>query len=75
MRWHSFTKHCEYEILYQGGHTIPAGTPIVFHQFSVLMDEKQWPKPNLFKPERFLNKHVLFYGGIEVTKEYFSYPY
>ena len=24
------------------------------------MDEKQWPKPNLFKPERFLNEHGKF---------------
>ncbi len=37
-----------------GEQTIPKGTGLFVHQYSILNDEKYWQKPNEFIPERFL---------------------
>ncbi len=37
-----------------GDLTIPEGTGVFVHQYSILNDEKYWEKPQEFIPERFL---------------------
>ncbi|CAG2103882.1 unnamed protein product, partial [Medioppia subpectinata] len=38
-----------------GPYNIPKSTQVVLHQAGILMNEKYWPEPNQFKPERFLD--------------------
>jgi len=37
------------------GHTIPAGTGLVFNTYSVMRSKKLWGDPHNFRPERFLD--------------------
>lgn len=37
------------------GHPVKKDTFIHLHQVGVLMDEKHWDEPQVFKPERFIN--------------------
>ncbi|CAG2106108.1 unnamed protein product, partial [Medioppia subpectinata] len=38
-----------------GKYSIPAGTSVVVQQYSILLDEKYWDKPDEFNPGRFLD--------------------
>ncbi|KAL8600517.1 hypothetical protein ACOMHN_005011 [Nucella lapillus] len=39
-----------------GGHRIPGGTPVIHALGVTLMDEKMWPAPTVFDPDRFSEK-------------------
>jgi len=41
------------DVIYKG-HVIPAGTVVAVQQYSISMDERRWPEPQAFKPERYL---------------------
>ncbi|XP_003740908.1 cytochrome P450 3A28 [Galendromus occidentalis] len=41
-----------------GGHTIPGGVRIQAAVSSIHMNEKFWPEPEKFSPERFLDNHA-----------------
>lgn len=43
------------EELLLGGNVIPVDTPLVLHIHCLHHDEKWWPNPETFKPERFEN--------------------
>uniref|UniRef100_A0A7E4VKP2 Unspecific monooxygenase n=1 Tax=Panagrellus redivivus TaxID=6233 RepID=A0A7E4VKP2_PANRE len=42
------------------GYKIPAGQPIVSHISSMLYDERYFPEPHTFKPERFIDENGAF---------------
>ena len=37
-----------------GDHFIPAGSTAMVNMWSITHDERMWPQPNEFKPERFV---------------------
>ncbi|KAL7153068.1 hypothetical protein ABFS83_04G140400 [Erythranthe nasuta] len=46
-----------------GPHFIPAGTTAMVNMWAIAHDEKVWPKPEIFRPERFLEEEVSIMGG------------
>ncbi|CAG2169093.1 unnamed protein product [Oppiella nova] len=48
--FHSTIKDCKL-----GNYTLPKDTCIVLQQYSILMDDKYWDKPDRFNPGRFLD--------------------
>ncbi|KAL0538329.1 hypothetical protein IC582_027344 [Cucumis melo] len=48
----------------EGGYRVPKGTSVNFMVADMGWDEKVWPEPMAFKPERFLNDKVE--GGVEL---------
>nr|QFF91471.1 vitamin D 25-hydroxylase isoform 2 [Potamotrygon motoro] len=42
------------------GYSIPKGTTVITNLYSVHFDEKYWNSPDLFCPERFLDKNGQF---------------
>ena len=48
--------HAALEVATLGGYTIPAGTVILPYFPAVLHDKKFWGDPDVFRPERFLDK-------------------
>ncbi|KAL3529654.1 hypothetical protein ACH5RR_008976 [Cinchona calisaya] len=46
-----------------GSHFIPAGTTAMVNMFAITHDEKIWPDPEQFMPERFLNEDVAILGS------------
>ncbi|QRV98940.1 cytochrome P450 family protein [Ceratobasidium sp. AG-Ba] len=40
------------------GYRIPAGSIVASNLYAVMHDEKLFPEPHLFKPERFLDEHT-----------------
>ena len=45
-----------------GGYHVPKDTYVALHINNIHFDEKEWPNPHNFVPERFLNKDGLFIG-------------
>ena len=39
-----------------GGQNIPQGTQVLFNQWAIHHDEREWKNPELFKPERWLEE-------------------
>ncbi|XP_057518891.1 cytochrome P450 78A5-like [Amaranthus tricolor] len=46
-----------------GPHFIPAGTTAMVNMWAITHDEKIWPNPNEFKPERFMEENVPIMGS------------
>ncbi|KAH7857668.1 hypothetical protein Vadar_015216 [Vaccinium darrowii] len=46
-----------------GGHFIPAGTTAMVNMWAITHDERVWPEPNEFKPERFVEEDVAIMGS------------
>ncbi|KAI7986288.1 Cytochrome P450 78A5 [Camellia lanceoleosa] len=46
-----------------GDHFIPAGTTAMVNMWAITHDERVWPEPNEFKPERFLADDVFIMGS------------
>lgn len=46
-----------------GHHFIPAGTTAMVNMWAITHDEKVWPEPENFMPERFLNEDVAIMGS------------
>ncbi|TXG51628.1 hypothetical protein EZV62_024152 [Acer yangbiense] len=46
-----------------GDHFIPAGSTAMVNMWSITHDEKMWPQPNEFKPERFVEEDVSIMGS------------
>ena len=44
------------------GYNIPKGTLVALNLFQVHHDEREWPEPDVFKPERFLDSEGNFVG-------------
>jgi cytochrome P450 family 2 subfamily U polypeptide 1 len=44
------------------GYQIPKGTLVCLNISSILMDEREWPEPQKFEPERFLDGDGKFIG-------------
>lgn len=42
----------------KGGYLIPKGTLTQIHIYMIHRDEKYFPEPNLFKPERFMHENA-----------------
>ncbi|XP_046852388.1 steroid 17-alpha-hydroxylase/17,20 lyase-like [Xenia sp. Carnegie-2017] len=45
-----------------GGYHIPKGTLVLLDFFQIHTNEREWPEPNRFKPERFLSDDGKFVG-------------
>ena len=45
-----------------GGFHVPKGTPVLFDLTQIHYDEREWPQPEEFKPERFLDDDGNFVG-------------
>lgn len=46
-----------------GHHFIPAGTTAMVNMWAITRDEKIWPQPEKFMPERFLEEDVAIMGS------------
>lgn len=54
------------------GHTIPAGTSVLWNSWGVHMSPSEYEDPDVFRPERFLNEdvdkaikgHIVFGAGM-----------
>ncbi|CAA2955672.1 cytochrome P450 78A5-like [Olea europaea subsp. europaea] len=46
-----------------GHHFVPAGTTAMVNMWAITHDEKVWPEPNAFRPERFLDEDVAIMGS------------
>ncbi|XP_068655058.1 cytochrome P450 78A5-like [Aristolochia californica] len=46
-----------------GEYFVPAGTTAMVNMWAITHDEKIWPEPNKFKPERFLQEDVPIMGS------------
>ncbi|KAJ4846383.1 hypothetical protein Tsubulata_043423 [Turnera subulata] len=46
-----------------GSHFIPAGTTAMVNMWSITHDEKFWPEPEKFSPERFVEENVSIMGS------------
>jgi len=46
-----------------GPHFVPAGTTAMVNMWAITHDEKVWPDPNEFKPERFIEQDVPIMGS------------
>ena len=44
------------------GHNVPEGSLVAFNLSQVHHDEREWPEPDVFKPERFLDSEGNFVG-------------
>ena len=44
------------------GHNVPEGSLVAFNLSQVHHDEREWPEPDVFKPERFLDSEGSFVG-------------
>ncbi|KAJ4838352.1 hypothetical protein Tsubulata_019991 [Turnera subulata] len=42
---------------FSAGHHIPAGTRLIVNAWKIQRDERVWPNPDDFQPERFLTSH------------------
>jgi len=60
-RWKR-TKHCtkNYQILYllKGGYAVPKDTDCIVYTFALHKDERYFPNPDKFDPERFLPENI-----------------
>jgi cytochrome P450 len=45
-----------------GGFSVPKGARVVVNIWAMAMDPEVWPEPEVFAPERFLNRDVDFRG-------------
>ncbi|WOK91632.1 Cytochrome P450 [Canna indica] len=46
-----------------GDHFIPAGTTAMVNMWAITHDDRVWPSPNEFKPERFMEESVSVLGA------------
>lgn len=46
-----------------GAHFVPAGTTAMVNMWAITHDERVWPEPNEFKPERFVEEDVAIMGS------------
>ncbi|KAI3454796.1 hypothetical protein Pfo_011459 [Paulownia fortunei] len=46
-----------------GPHFIPAGTTAMVNMWAITHDEKVWPEPETFRPERFIEEDVAIMGS------------
>ena len=61
--------HSTAETVDLAGYTIPKNTVIITNYYSLHMDPKLWPEPELFKPERFLDEQ----GALKKTDQYMPF--
>ncbi|XP_062573474.1 cytochrome P450 2B4-like [Saccostrea cucullata] len=57
--------HAAQEDMTYNGHLFPKGVTVLFLLDSVLMDPEMFPKPSLFKPERFLDDNGRCRGDLK----------
>ncbi|EKM55873.1 uncharacterized protein PHACADRAFT_209385 [Phanerochaete carnosa HHB-10118-sp] len=55
------------------GYHIPAGTVVIGNSWAMLRDERLFPDPDLFKPERFLNEDGSLNDGAHYPIETFGF--
>lgn len=46
-----------------GPHFIPAGTTAMVNMWAITHDERVWPEPEVFRPERFMEEDVAIMGS------------
>ncbi|GAC72208.1 cytochrome P450 CYP2 subfamily [Moesziomyces antarcticus T-34] len=61
---HKLTQDVEYR-----GFLLPKGSSVVAPHWSISLDEKEYPDPHVFRPERFLQEHE---GEVKVKGTWFA---